>query len=254
MNLLASSFFICLMAITTWSQRLSAQFVIPDLASPVVDEGNMISARDKQFLRDLIVRFKEKHQAQIQVLTVKTLSGIPIEQASIQVTDQWKLGDKKRDDGVLLLVAAQERKIRIEVGQGLEGVIPDVKAKRIIADVMVPLFRQSGPSQGIVMGVYQILKLIDPQFADSELGETGNETSFQEDKQTLFQKYQNLFILLFVILIIILNNLRPGGGRRFYGGGWGGGGFGGGFGGGSGGGGWSGGGGGFSGGGSSGDW
>lgn len=249
MNLLASSFFICVLAISSWSQNLHAQFVVPELTSPVVDAGGMISARDADFLRQLIIRFKENHQAQIQVLTVKTLSGVPIEQASIQVTDHWKVGDKKRDDGVLLLVAAEEHKIRIEVGQGLEGDIPDIKAKRIIADVMVPAFRQNSPSQGIVIGVFQIMKLIDPQFTAGD-GEIVRAP--ERETKGLFRKYQNLFIFIIMIVIFLLNLLRPGGGR-FYGGGWGGG-LGGGFGGGRGGGGWSGGGGGFSGGGSSGDW
>lgn len=252
---LASSFFICLWAIASWSPALHAQFKIPELTSPVVDAGGMIAAQDAEFLRQLIVRFKETHQAQIQVLTVKTLSGVPIEQAAIQVTDAWKLGDKKRDDGILLLVAAEERKIRIEVGQGLEGDIPDIKAKRIIADVMGPAFRQSGPSTGIVVGVFQIMKLIDPQFTDADGRMTDEMSSPVAERRprSLIQKYQNIFIFIFMIVIFFLNFLKPGGGGFYRGGrgGWGGGGFGGG---GRGGGGWSGGGGGFSGGGSSGDW
>lgn len=236
------------------SPSVRAQFLVPELTSPVVDEANIISGKDERALRDLLHLFKKDHQAQIQVLTVRTLGGVSIEQAAIQVVDQWKLGDQKRDDGVLILVAAEERKIRIEVGQGLEGVIPDVIAKRIISDVMIPVFRQSSPSQGIVVGVYQVLLAIDPNF---KAVSSGSPDSFESDERTIVQKYEGLFILIFIGIFFLLNLFGPRGpGGRFRGGigGWGGvGGFGGGFGG-SGGGGWSGGGGGFSGGGASGNW
>lgn len=232
-----------------------AQFLVPELRGPVVDEANMMTGKDERTLRDLLYLFRKNHQAQIQVLTVHNLSGVSIEQAAIQVVDQWKLGDKQRDDGVLILVAKQERKIRIEVGQGLEGLLPDVVTKRIISDVMVPVFRQSSPSQGIVVGAYQVLLAIDPNFKAME---AAHPESFEPDSRSLFQKYEGIFILLFIGFIFLLNLFGPRGPRgRFRRGvgGWGGAGGLGGFGmGGGGSGGWSGGGGGFSGGGASGSW
>lgn len=134
------------------------------------------------------------------------MSGVSIEQAAIQVVDQWKLGDKQRDDGVLILVAKQERKIRIEVGQGLEGLLPDVVTKRIISDVMVPVFRQSSPSQGIVVGAYQVLLAIDPNFKAME---AAHPESFEPDSRSLFQKYEGIFILLFIGFIFLLNLFGP---------------------------------------------
>ncbi len=237
-----------LFLILSWGAH--AELKVPSLSDPVMDQAGLISAKDQRFLRELILNFHSRQKGQIQVLTLKDLGGLPIEQASIQITDQWKLGNAQRDDGVLILVAAQERKIRIEVGQGLEGVLPDIKAKRIISDVMAPLFRQASPSQGILLGTYQVMKTIDPEFeSGSDLG----GGTYAQKKQSLGERFEGLFILLFVILMILSNIFRPR--RSFWGGrsmgGWGGGGFGGGFGGG---GGWSGGGGGFSGGGASGDW
>jgi uncharacterized protein len=226
-----------------------AEFKVPPLTGPVVDNGELITAHDENLLNSLIRQFQQTHQVQLQILTVSSLEGESIEQASIQVTDAWKLGDKKRDDGLLIFVAADERKIRIEVGQGLEGVIPDAIAHRVIADVMVPLFRQGNSSQAIVLGSYQLMKIIDHDFS-------GDETlqKYNPDHRTLFERYEGLFVLLFVLLILFLNMLTPRSGRYRGGGGWwmgGGGGWGGG---GFGGGGWSGGGGGFSGGGASGGW
>lgn len=227
-----------------------AEFKVPALTGPVVDNGELITAHDEELLDSLIRQFQQTHRVQIQVLTVQSLEGDSIEQASIKVTDAWKIGDKKRDDGLLIFVSADERKIRIEVGQGLEGVIPDVVAHRVITDVMIPMFRQGNSSQAIVLGTYQLMKILDHDFS-------GDETlqKYNPDERTLFQRYEGLFILLFVFLILFLNMLTPRG-RRYRGGGgwwmgggggWGGGGFGGG-------GGWSGGGGGFSGGGASGGW
>jgi uncharacterized protein len=239
-----------LLPILLTGQVALAEFVVPALTDPVEDLGHLINPQDQKILRRLIREFQAKGQGQIQILTVPDLGGIPIEQASIQVTDKWKIGDKKKDDGILLMVAATEKRIRIEVGQGFEGVLPDVIAKRIIEDVMKPVMRQRSPSQGILAGAVQIMKTIEP-----DLEATAPQVV--ERKESPFKRFEGLVFLIALVFIILGNIFRPrrrgfwGGGS---GGGWGGGsgGFGGGFGGG--GGGWGGGGGGFSGGGSSGGW
>lgn len=225
-----------------------AEFRIPALTGPVIDEAGYLSRQDRQALMQLLYDFNRRGKAQVQVLVVESLQGVPIEQASIQVVDQWKLGDAKKDNGVLFLISAQDRQMRIEVGQGLEGAIPDVIAKRIISDQVIPLFRSKRFSDGIVLGVHEILRYADKEFADE------NITPEQEQGNSL-----PLGIVIFlVIVVLVLGRFGGGGGRRLRGGGWGGGGYYGGGGGwssgGGGGGGWSGGGGGFSGGGASGSW
>jgi uncharacterized protein len=224
------------------------EFQVPRLSGPVMDEVGYLTRSDERELTQVLYDFNRRGVAQVQVLIVPSLQGIPIEQASIQIADQWKLGDEKKDNGVLFLISAQDRAMRIEVGQGLEGAIPDVYAKRIISDQVIPLFRAKKFSAGIVMGVHQIITLADKEFADTNQLEKSSEGG-------------NLPIGLVIVLLIIIIVLGRfgGGGRgnfrgRGYGvlgglGGLGGGGFGGG-----GGGGWSGGGGGFSGGGASGGW
>ncbi len=220
---------------------------IPPLTDPVMDEARMISAQDQAQIREVILRFNQAGKGQIQVLTLPSLQGIPIEQASIEITDKWKLGQKKRDDGVLILVAAAEKAIRIEVGQGLEGTLPDIKAKQIIADSMIPTFRQKGPSQGILLGVYLVLKTIDPDF---QVDENSMQPAQDQSRQgSLFDRFRGLFFLIFIVIMLLSNLFRPR--RRTF---WGGSGFGGWGGGGGSGGGWGGGGGGFSGGGASGNW
>lgn len=96
---------------------------------------------------------------QIGVLTVPSLDEQTIEERAIQVFDQWKLGKKGKDNGVLILIAKRERKIRIEVGYGLEGDIPDARAKRIVEDLMLPWFRKGDFNSGVIIGVLQIAQL-----------------------------------------------------------------------------------------------
>ena len=226
-----------------------AEFKTPPLSGPVIDEVGYLTRGDQQELTQLLYDFNRHGKAQVQVLVVENLQGLPIEQASIEITDKWQLGDKKKDNGILFLISAQDRAMRIEVGQGLEGAIPDITAKRIISDQVIPLFRAKRYSAGIVIGVHEILRLADKEFAD--------ENNLQEQDS----RGAGIPIWVIIILFIIISILgRFGGGRgRYYRGGgggyggYGGGGFGG-FGGSGGGGGWSGGGGGFSGGGASGNW
>ena len=242
MKKFAIAFTLLFLSLSAWTQ---ATFKVPTLTGPVIDQVGYLTRGDRQELMQLLYDFNKKGVAQLQVLIVPDLQGLPIEQASIQITDQWKLGDQAKDNGVLLLISAKERAIRIEVGQGLEGAIPDIYAKRIISDQMIPLFRAKRFSAGIVLGVHEILRLADKEFADQQ----------NLDKRENFDINPFVWIIILTILIMILN--RFGGGRGHYlrsSSGWGGG-LGGGFGGsGSSGGGWSGGGGGFSGGGASGNW
>lgn len=222
---------------------------MPPLTGPVVDQAAILSPRDHKYLETLARKIHESSQIQLQVLTVKSLEGEVIEQASIKVTDAWKLGKKGDDRGLLLMVAPEERKVRIEVGQGLEGDLPDVMAHRIIDQIILPRFRSGNLSEGIVAGMQTIVSIVAP---DAGVERPRKKRHIDS----------NIVIFLLVLAVIFFQMLFGGGGRGrgrsgFFGGGggyYGGGGFGGGGFGGSSGGGWSGGGGGFSGGGSSGSW
>lgn len=225
-----------------------AAFQVPALTGPVVDQAGMFSGSTRERVARFVTELRERGGSQIQVVTVPSLEGLTIEEAGIQIADQWKLGGAKKDDGVILIFAPAERRVRIEVGQGREGELPDITANRIIREVIVPRMRAGDPDGALRAAVAAIVERTDPDFAPS--GGPARVAQTAPGGNAIF-----LLIILLVFFGVLLPALfgRGGGGGFFGGGGgFGGGGFGG-FGGG-GGGGWSGGGGGFSGGGSSGSW
>ncbi|MGC9162865.1 MAG: TPM domain-containing protein [Thiomonas sp.] len=134
---------------------------IPALTAPVTDLTGTLSAQQVAALDQELRDFAARKGSQIAVLIVPTTAPETIEQYSIRVVDAWKLGRKGVDDGVLLLVAKNDRKLRIEVGYGLEGVIPDAIAKRIISETIAPRFKEGDYFGGIQAGVESIARLID---------------------------------------------------------------------------------------------
>jgi uncharacterized protein len=245
------------------------EYKVPALTGPVVDAAGVIDPSTREVIDQGLRKLRDGGGSQINVLTVESLGGLTIEQASIATTDQWKLGGAKTDNGVLLIVAPNEHRVRIEVGQGLEGQLTDAFSNRIVRDVMTPSFKQGDYSGGILNGVAAIVHYTDPNVDPSTLFAGSGRRATERDVQATGGRHIGLGpIIFFLIILFVLMGRGGGGGRRrgispwaagalgfglgrSGGGGWGGGG-GGGFGGG--GGGWSGGGGGFSGGGASGGW
>ena len=141
--------------------NLHAELVaVPELKAHVTDLTQTLSTEQQSQLDAKLMAFEQQKGSQIAVLIVPTTEPEAIEQYSIRVVDIWKLGRKKVDDGVLILVAKNDRKMRIEVGYGLEGAIPDLYAKRIIDEIMKPKFRQGDYYGGINDASDAIVKLI----------------------------------------------------------------------------------------------
>ena len=128
-------------------------FEVPQLTSPVIDQVNLLAVQTKSQLEQSLYQFQKSQKIQIQIFVTSSLNNEAIESVAIQIFDKWKLGDEKLDTGLLFLIAPNEKKLRIEVGQGLEGVIPDITAKRIIADIVTPYFKQGAFDQGVLEGV-----------------------------------------------------------------------------------------------------
>jgi uncharacterized protein len=237
---------------------------IPPLTGRIVDQANLLTADQKQRIEAKLAAFEKETTDQVAVLTLDSLDGEAIEDYANKVGRAWALGQKGKDNGVLLLVAKQDRKMRIEVGYGLEGALPDALAHRIQEEEILPRFRNGDYAGGIEAGMTAIMAAIKGEYKGS--GKTVNERGRgRSDALTGCLAPGLILFLIFIILpAIARRQFRSGrshGGRGWWNtggwGGWGGGGFGGGgWGGGGGfsGGGFSGGGGSFGGGGSSGSW
>jgi len=139
----------------------AAEVEVPALKARVTDLTGTLAADQRAGLEARIAEFEARKGSQVAVLIVPTTQPEAVEQFAIRVFDQWKLGRKGVDDGLLILVAKNDRKLRIEVGRGLEGVIPDAVAKRIVSEVIAPRFREGDFYGGIDSGVDRILRAID---------------------------------------------------------------------------------------------
>ena len=136
---------------------------VPYLTGRVVDNAEILKAATRERITALSKAHEDKSTDQIVVLTVPTLDGESVEEYAVRVFASWKLGQKGKDNGVLVLVAPQDRKMRIEVGYGLEGTLPDVAASRIIRNVMTPAFRADNYDDGIADGVAAIVAQLEGQ-------------------------------------------------------------------------------------------
>jgi uncharacterized protein len=134
---------------------------VPALAARVTDLTGTLTADQRARIERKLATFEERKGAQLAVLIVPTTKPEEIEQYSIRVVERWKLGRAKADDGALLLVARNDRRLRIEVGHGLEGVLTDAKSRRIIEEIVAPRFRNGDYAGGISAGLNQMIRAID---------------------------------------------------------------------------------------------
>lgn len=137
---------------------------VPRLTGHVNDYAEMLSPQARQELEARLTAFERSDSTQIVVLTIPTLGGDPLEEYSIKVAEAWRIGQKGVDNGAILLVAKQERKIRIEVGRGLEGKLTDLVSGRIIRGDMAPLFKSGDFGGGIAAGVTSIMAVVKGEY------------------------------------------------------------------------------------------
>jgi uncharacterized protein len=232
---------------------------LPPLTGRVVDQANIIEPATRGAIEDKLADLETKSGIQIAVATVKSLEGQDIEPYANELFRSWKLGEKTKNNGVLLLVAPNERRVRIEVGYGLEGTLTDALSKVIISNAITPRFKAGDFSGGISRGVDDIITVLTTDSSEWQKRPSlrlDNEQTFDPASLILIAACFVVFTLLlvspsfrWVFANIVLNLLASSGGSGGYsgGGGFSGGGY-------SGGGGFSGGGGSSGGGGASGSW
>jgi uncharacterized protein len=166
---------------------------IPFLGGRVNDYANILSDGKKTQLDNLLKEYEKSSTNQIVVLTTPSLEGEDIEQYSIKVAETWKIGQKGKDNGVILVVAQKERKVRIEVGYGLEGVLTDLKAGRIVNNVITPEFKKGDFDAGVEKGLQTIIEVIG-----------GNESSVAQDASETAQSASDGLDFLAIAVISLL--------------------------------------------------
>src|ERR1700732_1501446 len=144
-----------------WAFAALADVAVPPLSGRVVDQTGTLSGGDVASLTQSLKGLETGKGSQDAVLIGATTAPETIEQYSIRVAEAWKIGRRKIDDGALLVVAKDDHKLRIEVGYGLEGALPDVTARRIIDEIIVPRFKTGDLAGGISAGVDRIIRVID---------------------------------------------------------------------------------------------
>jgi len=138
-----------------------AVVAVPPLVGRVVDQTGTLGSGDVASLNQTIRDFESRKGSQIAVLIVPTTDGEAIEQFSLRVAEAWKIGRKKIDDGAVLVIAKNDRHLRIEVGYGLEGALTDVTTKRIIDEEITPKFKSGDFAGGVSAGVSKMIRVID---------------------------------------------------------------------------------------------
>jgi uncharacterized protein len=139
----------------------TAQVAVPPLVGHVTDQTKTLTPQQLFTLEQTLSAFEAQKGSQLAVLIVSTTAPEEIEQFALRVAEQWKLGRKKIDDGAIVVVAKNDRVLRIEVGYGLEGALSDITSKRIISETITPRFKQGDYFGGIQAGVGQIIRVVN---------------------------------------------------------------------------------------------
>lgn len=173
---------------------------IPPLKGYINDYANMIPPTIRTKLTNELREFERTDSTQIVILTIPSLEGLTIEDYSIKVAEAWKIGKKGRDNGIILIIANQERKIRIEVGRGLEGKLTDLMAGRIIDLVVKPRFKRGDFSGGLVAGIAALI--------DATKGEFKTDDDRPSRTIESFSPFFT-FLLFGAVGLLILGNISP---------------------------------------------
>ncbi|MCG9479474.1 MAG: TPM domain-containing protein [Actinomycetia bacterium] len=195
------------MVLTTPGLILAQDIDIPGYTGYVNDFAGVLDPEVVSRLESLLSKTESETTAEIAVVTVENLQGWVIEDYAIELFEQWGIGKKDKDNGVLLLVAIEERELRLEIGYGLEGAITDVESKRIIDNIIVPRFKQGDYSRGVYEGAEAVASYI--------YQEAGVETDLplqSRENSGSFPSYWLICCLpvffIFAIIIFLVNLIR----------------------------------------------
>lgn len=199
----------------------------------VNDFATIMDQSEARSLESLLSELSQKTGDEVAVLTLPTIEGNDIDSSASEIYKSWGIGKKGNDTGVLILVAVQEHKVRIEVGYGLESILPDGKCGEIIRDKMVPYFKSGAYGQGLISGTVEVAKILAKEKGITLSDITTNSSHPSEIPKRPFVKilFQLLFLLFFIflfarnpLLFLMFMGMSGGRGGSSYGGGFSGGG------------------------------
>jgi len=215
-----STFFLLLVILLTHSLPFSAD--IPYLTGRVTDNAEILSATTRHALTESLKEHEDRTSNQIAILTVATINGESIEEYAVEVFEAWKLGQKGRDNGILIVVVPHDRRMRIEVGYGLEATLTDAMAGRIIQFAMTPKFKNGDYDGGITDGVSAVIAVLE----GGELPDIENQSEEPEESGGLDFEGPDLsiterillgaFIFGIIGLFTVIGILTPGVGWFLY--------------------------------------
>ena len=174
----------------------AAAMEVPALTARVNDYAGILSPATRQQLESVLASLEQEESTQLAVLIINSLEGENLEEFSLKVVEKWKLGQKGFDNGALLFIAKDDRKLRIEVGYGLEGVLTDLTSGRIIRDIITPQFRNGHFDQGVINGVSAMIAAVHGEFSGQAV------VSVSSGKQTDEEVGGFLVFLLFALFNI----------------------------------------------------
>lgn len=191
---------------------------IPYLTGRVTDNAQLLSEEARRNLSEQLKAHEEKTGNQVVVLTVPSLEGEGIEGFAVRVFEDWKLGIKGKDNGVLIIVAPQDRRMRIEVGYGLEGVLTDLTAGRIIQQIMAPSFKAGDFDGGITAGALAVVKVLDGEALPASTAPQKRSGDGQNaaDLSAMERILLGAFVFGIVGLFTVIGILTPGVGWFLY--------------------------------------
>jgi uncharacterized protein len=178
-----------------WSTSAVAQ-TLPKPAGRVTDLANVIDAGTEAQIAARLDQLERQTSSEVAVVTVPSLEGVPVDDYAVRLFKEWGIGQAKQDNGVLVLVAPNEREMRIEVGYGLEGILPDGLAGQIIREQFIPRFRDNDYNGGIRDGVARVVEVVEKQqvLTAEELAKFNDQSSADEIPVWIIIPFMGLFV------------------------------------------------------------
>lgn len=199
-----SSFFLfCLFVVTLPMQAQDYLPAKPKKETSVYDQAQMMNTNDSKRLEQKLINYSDTTSTQIVVVTINSLQGNDIALFGTELAHKWGIGQKDKDNGILLLVSKEDRRMTIRTGYGMEHLLTDALSKRIIENIITPAFKQGSYYQGLDQGTTAIMQVMSGEYQGERVYEGPGG------------KIPALFIVIvFIVIIMILSRRKKGGGRN----------------------------------------